>query len=476
MSNIMKRNKYIAFFLGALMLSVSSCDFEDTNIDPSRQADVQLKDILPAAQAQAAYNTGAIAGRIPGIIIQHFEGFDAQQLGYTRYVIGESDGNNLWVGGLYNGVMKDADILKQKAITEDKPHYLGISNILMAHALGMGTSIWGDMPYSQAFKGVENLTPTFDSQEQIYTAIQALLDEAIVKLAEPAGTGAPSKDDLIFKGDAAKWIATARALKARYHMHLVKRDPQAASKALAAINAGAIASVADEPRFKFEAAQTGANPYALFGTQRPKTMIISKTLSQKMDDTNDPRKSKYMMADGTEDLYYSSTNTNLFWAQNNSFLPLISYTELKFLQAEALVRAGASDVEALAALSEAVIANMTQLGISAEDYEEYLAANVNFVDAISAAEKIEKIINQKYIALYAQGPLEVWTDYRRTGYPALTANPNGSNGSNPSGIIPRRFLYPIDERLTNGSNLQEAVKRQGRGSGLLDDDVWAFKD
>lgn len=472
----MKRTKYIAFFLGALMLSVSSCDFGDTNIDPTRQADVKIKDITPAAQAQAAYNIGAIAGRIPGIIIQHFEGFDAQQLGYTSYVIGESDGNNLWVGGLYNGVMKDAEIMKQKAIAENNPHYIGIANILMAHALGMGTSIWGDMPYSQAFKGVENLNPTFDTQEQIYTTIQVLLDEAITKLGEDKGPTPPGADDLIFKGNAAKWIATARALKARYHMHLVKRDPQAAEKALAAINAGAIASVADEPRFKFDAAQTGANPYALFGTQRPKTMIISSTLSSKMDATNDPRKSKYMMADGTVDIYYHKDNTNLFWAQNNSFLPLISYTEQKFLQAEALLRTGASDIDVLAALREAVIASMTQLKVDAGDSQDYLDDNLDSGDflLLSPAGKMEKIMDEKYIALFAQGPLEIWTDYRRTGFPALTANPNGSNGGNPSGVIPRRFIYPIDERLTNGANMQEAIKRQGRGTGLLDDEMWAF--
>jgi hypothetical protein len=472
----MKRTKYIAFFLGALMLSVSSCDFGDTNIDPTRQADVQLKDLLPTAQAQSAYNLGALAGRIPGILIQHFEGKEAQHLAYTRYTIGEADANNLWVSGLYNGVMKDADIMKQKAITEGNPHYLGISNIIMANALGTATSMWGDIPYSQAFKGVENLTPTFDSQEQIYTAIQALLDEAITKLGEPAGATPPKGDDLIFKGSAAKWIATARALKARYYIHLVKRDPQAAEKALAAINPGAIASVDDEPRFKFSDARTGANPYALFGDQRPNTMMIHSTLSQKLESTNDPRKDKYMATEAAGNVFFSSTNTNLFWAQNNSFLPLISYSEMKFIQAEALLRTGAPDTDVLDALREAVIANMTQLGINSEDYEGYLAANVNLLGFVSMEDKLEKIISQKYMALYAQGPLEVWTDYRRTGYPALTAHPDGKNGYNPSGVLPRRLTYPIDERLTNETNLREAVSNQGSGTGLLDDHMWAFKD
>ena len=84
------------------------------------------------------------------------------------------------------------------------------------------------------------------------------------------------------------------------------------------------------------------------------------------------------------------------------------------------------------------------------------------------------IMEEKYVALYAQGMVEIWTDYRRTGYPALTPNPDGVNGVNPSGVIPRRWIYPNDEKFSNTANVDAAIARQG--GELLDDDMWAFAD
>ena len=109
----------------------------------------------------------------------------------------------------------------------------------MALSLGNLTSMWGDVPYSEALEGSEILSPLYNNQEYVYEQIQTLLNEAIMELEMENPGVKPAGDDLIFSGNTTKWIQAAWALKARYYIHLSKRasdlefDP--AAKALEAI-------------------------------------------------------------------------------------------------------------------------------------------------------------------------------------------------------------------------------------------------
>ena len=344
----------------------------------------------------------------------------------------------------------------------------------MAVNLATATQSWGDVPYSQAFlatEGEEFFQPEFDTQENLYNAVQQLLDDAITELNKPAIAGGPGNDDLMYDGDASSWIMTANALKARYYMHLVKRDGSAHTKALGVLGS-AYSSNAEESMFTSFGSQgaNDANPYGQFGAQRPNTLVIFPGFSERME--GDPRKSLYMASDGTNDIYYTGPD-GLFWSSYTSPLPLISYTEQLFLEAEAQLRNGDAG-SAETTLADAVVANMEQLGIAEADYAAYVADRGSFGGLSTDAERLERIIEEKYVALYAQGMVEIWTDYRRTGYPALTPNPNGVNGVNPSGVIPRRWIYPNDEKFSNTENVDAAIARQG--GELLDDDMWAFAD
>jgi hypothetical protein len=440
---------------------VTSCDYGDINVDPTRPADVSLALVLPAAQTQAAFNQMASANRLTGILMQHWEGFDAQQIEYTQYTINETTLNNYWNTGLYGGVMKDCDVLITKGTAEEQPYYVGIGKVLMAGALGQIATIFGDAPYSDAFKGTESLKPAYDTQEQLYTAIQTTLDEAIVELSKPAVGGGPTAaSDLIFAGDAAKWIATAHALKARYYMHLTKRDAAAHTKALAEI-ALAFTSNADQPDFVFDAATAFSNPLAQFGEQRPNTMVMESGFLAKL--AGDPREGEIHSGDA----FYTS-GSGLFWSSNNSPSPLISYTEVKFLEAEALLRDG-QGAAANTALQDAIAANMDYYGV---DGTAYLVTVPNISTAALEA-GLATIMDESYIGLYGCAAVEIWTNYRRTGYPALVPNVNGSNGNNPSGVLPRRIIYPQNEKVTNLESLNAAIANQG--GALLDDDLWAFK-
>ncbi|MEO1098754.1 MAG: SusD/RagB family nutrient-binding outer membrane lipoprotein [Bacteroidota bacterium] len=467
--------KYYKYIIIALMsFGFVSCEFDDTNVDPNNPNPGLITNdlILPAAQAQAVFNIGALGGRMPGIVMQHFQGFDAQQVAYTAYVIEESDLNNLWQTGLYAAGMRDADIIINNGIEAENNFYIGVGKVLLAHNLGLATSFWGEIPLTEAFQGLENLTPAYDSQESIYAAIQTNLDEAITALGNTGD--ALTSGDIIFGGDAPSWIRVANAMKARYHMHLSKRNNNAAQNALNALAAGAMNSNDEIPYVVFDAAETGANPYAQFGTQRPKTMIVDARFEAIM--TEDPRRDLYMVEDGDEWLFFEDTDpleTDLFWSTNTSPLPLISFTEQLFLEAEAFARLGQTD-NAGDTLLAAVVANMEQLGVEEDDYSAYLnIVSTAFGAASGTDAQVEVIINEKYKALYCQGENEIWVDYRRTGYPALTPTAGGANGVNPSGIVPRRFLYPISERQFNDVSRQAAIDRQG--GHLLDDDIWAFQ-
>lgn len=471
----MKRLIYILVGAIAMTFTLNSCDLPETNIDPTRLNDVSLNLILPTAISQTAYNQSALQARMPGIVMQQFVGFDAQQVGYSNYNITSNEFNNYWNFGLYAGALKDCDVIINKAVEEGQIHYEAIAKILMAYNYGMATTMFGDIPFSQALKGLEELEPTYDSQEDVYAGIQQLLDEAIVNLGQESPAAGPGGDDLIFSGDADLWAATAHALKARFYMHVSKQDNSAYAKVLTEIDM-AFTSLDEQPNFKWDLALAAACPIAAFGVERSNTLNIDKSFAASMDANADPRKSLYMIAsnDTVADpdwLFHSITKgDNLYWAQNNTVVPFISFVEIEFMRAEALLASGGSDVES--ALVSGIVASMQQVGLAAADYDAYVADRSD-LSGMNDAEKLERIMEEAYTSYYGFSMLEVWTNYRRTGYPVLTPSPNGTSGLNPSGVVPRRFPYPLDEETTNGDNVSAAVTNQG--GGLLDVDTWAHK-
>lgn len=451
--------------MAVFLIFLSSCEYSDTNQDPARPGgdSVDINALIPAMQTQTHRNLMAALARHAGIIVQQFEGSDAQQLQFTVYNIGE-DGpgtNTIWQAGFYTGSLRDANDIIERATESEALNNRGIAKIYMAMNLGMATDTWGDIPYSEAFMGEENPTPKYDKQQDIFNSIQSLLTEAIADLSE---------DDLIgiqgnlISSDNELWIKSAHALKARYYMQLTKVDNDAANLALDEIYS-ALLDNSDQLDFSFEDTQNGGHPLALFQLGRPNTLEVGSYFADLME--NDPRKDFLFEITSGGDIRFSNlSNPSLIWGQLNSPSPVITFAEIKFIEAEALVRTGG---DGLPALKDAIRANMEYLGVPSSDISSYLAAlSLNG----SLDDKIGVIITEKYKALFGNNPIEAWVDFRRTGYPGITPVPNGSNGNDPSGIIPRRLLYPQSERLGNPDSFKEAVDRQG--GHLLDNDIWAF--
>jgi hypothetical protein len=297
---------------------------------------------------------------------------------------------------------------------------------MTAKALGVLTDHFGDIPYSQAFQGADNLKPAFDSQEDIYASIFTLLDDAQADLASPS-TISPGSDDLIHGGDLAAWSAMADALRARYLNHLSKTSLYSATDVISAcddaLNAGAYSTIG------FDAA-LNQNPWYQF-TVIDRAGYISQfgTMYDMMEASSDPRINLYRSADSlTLPVYGAAT----------SALPIVTPYELHFIKAEAQMMNGDATA-ARSSLEDAIESHMTWLGVDA-------ASIATYVGSLSATTDLELIMNEKYVAMFTL--TESWTDWRRTGYPALSA-PADANLS----AIPRRLPYPEGEYLYNADNV-----------------------
>jgi len=429
-------------------------NLEEFNIDPTRPTSTTLPLALPEVLASSQYNEGGNQARVAGIFMQQYEGIDAQQLQYTTYVLQENTMNNYWRTGLYGGVLKSCQVINELAAEGDFTFYSGVSKIMMANQYGLGTAYFGDLPFTGALQGQDGLKPAYDSQESIYAAVLAMLDDAIADLGTATGYTA---GDLIYNGDAAAWIKTAHGLKARYYLHLSKRDASNYGKALSSL-ALSYADASEQANFTFDDTDIGNWSIAAFSSERGGTLGMDQNFVSMM--SGDPR----------EGIIFEGGAIDGFWTRNDATIPVISYAELKFIEAECLLETGGMDADVAAALGAGINANMATVG--ATDTIGYVTSATD-MSGLDAAGKKDRIITEAYKAYFGYNFHETWSNWRRTGYPALTAKADGSNGANPSGQIPQRYLYVSSESSTNSANVEAAKAAQG--GALMDATLWVFE-
>jgi len=148
-----------------------------------------------------------------------------------------------------------------------------------------------------------------------------------------------------------------------------------------------------------------------------------------------------------------------------------SHSEAEFLRAEAIVKGWiAGDVKE--AYENGIRAAMRQLDlypnvvpISEADIDDYLTENDIEFDSGDA---IEQINTQKWVALLFDG-FEAYANLRRSGYPDIS--PGLTDGES-DGEIPRRLRYPLDERINNPENYNEAVSRLSDGDLIISRMWW----
>jgi len=424
---MLRITKYILPVLLLLIIS-QGCRktyfYSGINDDPSQLKNPTAAALLPGVILQSAYTWGGDASRFPSLFMQQVTGAANQSASANIYNITPDDVDNMWYAGFYGAIMTNIDTLIAIATAAGQLHYAALGKIMMANDLGQVSDFWGDVPYTEAFKGLNNTQPRYDNQQAIYATLHRLLDEAIEDLSKDDGSEFQPgpNDDILYEGDLDMWIKFAHSLKAKFYLHTVKVNNGDIARALAQIEDGFGDGEAAVIRFVGSSATTTQAPWYQFNTQRA-DIIFSGHLNDLMYAAEDPRYAVYFDPSDSSALgeLYGSANSPVYF---------LSYDELKFIEAELELRSG-DNTAAAAAYNEAVRANLIR---TIED-----ASYLPNVSKTPANITMNDIITQKYIALFLTP--EVWTDWRRTGFPQLTA----PDGNVLGGALPRSLFYPSSE-------------------------------
>lgn len=438
----MKNKKsYIIAAFALLITGLPSCKKgDDLYISPNSPLSVTPQTLLTAIEVGTFNNLESGTARIASIFMQHNSGVVAQSIAHEQYNPTESDMDNYW-NGLYTN-MVNCKILS-KDFGQANPYYKGMSNVLLAMQLGVATDMWGDVPYSEAFQGAEgNLTPHFDPQSSVLSSIQSLLSEAITLFAIPSENNhiLPLNDDLIFGGDIDLWTKAAYTLKARYYSRLSKKAGFDPTIMLGYLSQG-IASNADNLYAVHGSGGTEFNQWYAFLNDRG-YMVASQVLIDSMGNMTDPRTPFYFDASGGSAVGNPLGDFNdavSYWGPYlasgpDKHVPLVSFAEAKFLEAEAKARLG--DATAFTTLNDAIKASVSEVTEGADDgtsIATYTVVNTS----------VHTVILEKWKAMFAQ-PVEAYSDYRRTGFPVLTINPSALRA-----YIPKRLPTSQQERTGN---------------------------
>lgn len=348
-----------------------------------------------------------------------------------QYELGDADFGGAFIQAYGGGGLLDLRAIEASARTDGDRTYLGMARVWEALIIAGLADFFGDVPYSEAASLMP--APRLDSQAMVYRALQALLDSAIVDLASGTSAG-PGAIDLVYDGDAARWLAMAHTLKARLYLHTAERDSSAYDRALSEANQGIADSSGDFRTFHSDDPNE-QNPWSalgptgvLTGDFNPGAFLVTL-----MKRTSDPRLAAYFTKAGDGE-YDGAEPGQSFNAGTISILsavrgggafrqPIVTWSETQLIRAEALARAG-NDPQARAALDL-----------------ERRAYGLGDVSASGSA-LLTQILQEKYIALFQN--VEVYNDWKRTCYPNLAPVSDALGGN-----IPARGLYPEDERNAN---------------------------
>ena len=396
--------------------------------------------------------------------------------------------------------------LKGKTETQF-PEVFALAQILKISAWHKATDMFGPIPYKEAGKGL--ITVPYDSQEEVYKSMFKELSDAIEVLTKYADNGNSKllpNADAIYAGDVHKWVVYANSLMLRLAMRVYYADAALSKQyALQAVNHsyGVMKSKDDEAKMERGASLEFKNNLDVLINQYNECRMGSSMLAY-LGGYQDPRLPKYFNTSTVSQAVtvgtygkYSGVPTGHDVSSNDAFKdssrPAITSTtptywmrasEVYFLLAEAALHGFAVGGTAESLYEKGIEMSFEENGIASSEVADYMSSglkpsaysfhltnpgvNVD-VPAVTEAttawsgtdeEKLEKIMIQKWIALYPNGQ-EAWTEYRRTGYPKLhSVVTNYSNGEIDSEVGIRRMRFPTNKSTSaeDIANLESARK------------------
>jgi hypothetical protein len=129
----------------------------------------------------------------------------------TKYILTTTDYNGSWTDNYLN-------IANYNALegTNSGPNYQAISEIMICFDYEALVDNFNNVPYSEATKGVANISPTYDNGQTIYLALAKRLDAAITLIqSAPTSASNPEAADIMFSGNMTEWAKFANTLKLR---------------------------------------------------------------------------------------------------------------------------------------------------------------------------------------------------------------------------------------------------------------------
>ena len=406
---------------------------------------------------------------------------------------------NMPFNNAYTGIMQPwAEICK---VTIETGVDRALATVVKVLAMQRITDKYGPIPYS---KFGTDIHVAYDSQEQVYNQFFEELDNAITVLTDYTAANSAAymaKYDYVYAGDVNKWLKLANTLRLRLAMRVSYVDEALARTNIQkALDCGRFLSSASDNAYIQNAGKfTYTNPIwevcSSFGD-----MCMSATMEAYLVGLNDPRLAAYFLPATSDGAYHGMRNgmTSYFTSmpgkvsipnvEAESAIAWMNYAEPLFLKAEAKLRFGLGDEEVKDLYEAGIRASMATAGVTS-GVDAYIAdatsvpsttwinvaqsnrstniasmvsaLTVAWDDAASNDQKLERLMTQKWIALYPNGT-EAWAEMRRTGYPGwVRINSYSYADGVASNEMISRLRFPSTEYSDNGANVQDALTLLG---------------
>lgn len=498
------------FLTATLMLvSCSKKKLSDLNIDPNAVTSIDMAYLVSTA-------TLRIGGEYENTRANML--YSATMIQHTASTAGYFSGDKYFYSAQYSGAYMETHysgvaLPLSHAITKtdgnaDQVNVNATAMILRAFDLHRMTDLYGDIPYEQAGQGLEsqeNWFPKYDNQKDVYAALVRDIRAARDKFNPSARS--MGNQDFVYAGDLTKWKKFANALLMRIGMRMKKKDAATAKDVfLEAWNKGTFTSNDDNAYIHYLSGPQGINRNGLndgyWNTYKySRDCKISKTFVDWMKANNDPRLMIICGGTGNPDdastwdtnpvnqkgmpngytasnistvlspadaAAYATNGNRIFSMLNLKYLDwedpynLLTYAETELMAAEAAVAGWITDNaethfnNGVTAAINAWTAFDPSFARTPAEITTYLAGR-GFA-AASTANK-ERLIGEEYWAATWLNDIESWSNWRRTGYPALTPTQDPNRWE--ANEIPRRLKYWENEISSNPGNYQAAVSRMG---------------
>lgn len=209
--------------IAAVSLVLIGCETTELNLQDSpnavtpASADPQLllNNIQHNFVSALAYNEdnedGLNVRAAEFVRMQHLFGAYAGPFSLTS---GKLD--DIWTA-MYRETLRDISILIPLSEERNLKGYTAVAKIIRSWAYVYLVDAFGAVPFSEALKGNENPNPKADDGQSIYNEVLVELDSAITLLKE---SNVVMPNDLIYQGNADKWLKSARTLKLKMYVHM----------------------------------------------------------------------------------------------------------------------------------------------------------------------------------------------------------------------------------------------------------------